>query len=72
MRREEVWDLVARVEGLVVFHELARMSRGVQHHTPLYLGAVRALHVRAAILVLHPLHFGQLESDTCSNRAREL
>ena len=41
------------------------MPGRIQHHAALDLGAVGALDMRAAILVLHTLHFGKLECDTC-------
>ena len=60
-------DLVAGVEGLVVLHQLACMASGIQHHAAADAGAVRAHHMRAAILVLHPLHLGHLERHPCSH-----
>ena len=68
--RGRIENLIAWIEGLVVLHELARMPSGVQHHAALYLGAIRARDMRAAIPVLHLLHFGQLECNTYSDRSR--
>ena len=63
-------DLIAWVKGLVIFHKLACMPRGIQHHAPLYFCAIRAHNMGAAVLVIHPVHLGHLKAHPCSNSKR--
>ena len=69
-KREFRLDLIARVKRLVIVHKLACMTSGIQHHAPLYLCAIRAHNMGAAVPVIHPIHLGHLKGHPCSDSKR--